>query len=678
MSNYSILKSHINSAIYQNDTQDISGTDMNSILKEIVESFGAGYLYMGVATPSTAPGTPDQNVFYIAGTEGTYTNFGGITVANEVAVLKYNGAWSKQNTGIKFVSVSQNTLSIGSEEVGELAGQLVENPEWVRVVTDSEDKILYGVKTDGKFYFGDGCPPQVVDYVNSKITGLELDKVPDIVSFLADLLDGVDNLDTLLDEKVDKETGKSLINSSFASAQDVIESDEYLSVITDSDDRIIEEIKGGGKETNIPCSFNSGVSIKGGFENDIEKSASLDNEEYLQVKTDAKGRILSYRNKNGKLIECVEPSKNESGLKYDEDGLRVLPDYYFDDNYLDGRILEINNEIRKCAINGDAFFWITDLHWDHQNQRLSPSIIKYIKNKTSITRLLCGGDISDGYNGNNMNYIWHNSECMLECFSQLRHAIGSNKVYATYGNHDFNPASSYDEIFYEYGTFREDVIYADEYKTSYYVDNAPQKMRYIALGEFGLYNNGYASLLTESVKTWFANVALDVESGWTIVIIIHALFTGIPGTENLMPYIDNNTGEWAESNGSIIQPISGCTDIIDIIDNYKANGGLGDIACVLNGHWHADRIHIGRVIAPATRGVPYILSQSDQFKDSFVDGLSDIKAPRTAGTITEQHFEVVVINKTDRTVKLFAIGSQSRDGIDGNVGNLVNVRVVTY
>lgn len=272
----------------------------------------------------------------------------------------------------------------------------------------------------------------------------------------------------------------------------------------------------------------------------------------------------------------------------------------------------------------------------------------------------------------------------MDFINKCRSAIGSNKVYATYGNHDLETVTSsvtrYDEVFYEYGSFREDVVYADEYKTAYYVDNAPQKMRYIALGQWGLHTaGGYENLLTQSVKDWFANEAINVEQGWTIVIFIHGLFTSIQGTENLMPYIDENTGTWAvNSNNIIIEPIAGCTDIIDTIDNYKANGGLGDIACVLMGHWHADRIHIGRVISPATTGVPYIISQSDQWWDSHVGGLSDIKSPRTLSTIEEQHFEVVVINKNDRTVKLFSVGSKARNGIDSNVGDLVEVRVVNY
>ena len=59
-----------------------------------------GYLFMGVATPTTNPGTPDQKVFYIASESGTYPNFGGLTVSDgEVAILKYNGTWTKDVTG---------------------------------------------------------------------------------------------------------------------------------------------------------------------------------------------------------------------------------------------------------------------------------------------------------------------------------------------------------------------------------------------------------------------------------------------------------------------------------------------------------------------------------------------------------------------------------------------------
>lgn len=54
-------------------------------------------------------------------------------------------------------------------------GHCVDNPEWVRVVTDGDDKVLYGVKTDGKFYFGAGCPPQVVEYVEQYIASFGYD-----------------------------------------------------------------------------------------------------------------------------------------------------------------------------------------------------------------------------------------------------------------------------------------------------------------------------------------------------------------------------------------------------------------------------------------------------------------------------------------------------------------------
>ena len=54
-----------------------------------------GYIYAGIATPSTNPSTPSGKVFYIALQGGTYTNFSGLTVTQGINILKYNGTdWS--------------------------------------------------------------------------------------------------------------------------------------------------------------------------------------------------------------------------------------------------------------------------------------------------------------------------------------------------------------------------------------------------------------------------------------------------------------------------------------------------------------------------------------------------------------------------------------------------------
>lgn len=103
MSNYSNLKAILDANIKTNGNQEITGSVLNSVLKSMVDSLGAGYQYMGVATPSTNPGTPDQKVFYIAEEPGLYTNFGGATI-DGIALLIYDASWS-----IKYLNIATNS-----------------------------------------------------------------------------------------------------------------------------------------------------------------------------------------------------------------------------------------------------------------------------------------------------------------------------------------------------------------------------------------------------------------------------------------------------------------------------------------------------------------------------------------------------------------------------------------
>lgn len=117
MANYANLKATINANIKANGNEEITGPILNTVLNQAVTTLGAGYQYMGVATPATSPGTPDANVFYIAATPGTYTNFGGKVVADgEVAILKYNGSWTKEVSG---AATAAQVTQLGQEVNGE-------------------------------------------------------------------------------------------------------------------------------------------------------------------------------------------------------------------------------------------------------------------------------------------------------------------------------------------------------------------------------------------------------------------------------------------------------------------------------------------------------------------------------------------------------------------------------
>lgn len=140
---WSILKNAISSVIKTNNNQEITGSVLQQVLLSIVSNVGANSTFAGIATPTTSPGTPDGPVFYIASDNGTYANFGGITVSNEVAILLWkNNAWTKAQTNI----ASSANIAELSTEISNTTTELVK-----RIEGTSESSLAY---TDPNLFLG--------------------------------------------------------------------------------------------------------------------------------------------------------------------------------------------------------------------------------------------------------------------------------------------------------------------------------------------------------------------------------------------------------------------------------------------------------------------------------------------------------------------------------------------
>ena len=100
MANYATLKAAIQQVIKTNGNNEITGALLQQSLLSMINSLGANYQFVGIANTSTNPGTPDQNVFYIAGS-GTYPNFNNSVIPDgNIGVFKYNGSWTTETVPV--------------------------------------------------------------------------------------------------------------------------------------------------------------------------------------------------------------------------------------------------------------------------------------------------------------------------------------------------------------------------------------------------------------------------------------------------------------------------------------------------------------------------------------------------------------------------------------------------
>lgn len=126
MANYANLEAAIQAAIYENNTNDITGAALQTVLLQMVSDMGkSGMLCNGVCDGNTVPPVaPDSNIFYIAPT-GTYSNFGGLTVADgEWAIFIYNGSWQKQSVPVVTADAVPTTGSTNPVQSGGVADAL--------------------------------------------------------------------------------------------------------------------------------------------------------------------------------------------------------------------------------------------------------------------------------------------------------------------------------------------------------------------------------------------------------------------------------------------------------------------------------------------------------------------------------------------------------------------------
>lgn len=94
MANYKDLKASVAAVIKTNGNQEITGKILQDVLNSVISNLGAKATYAGIATPTTIPGNPDGNLFYIAATPGIYVNFNGYELTDKIVVFTNNtGTW---------------------------------------------------------------------------------------------------------------------------------------------------------------------------------------------------------------------------------------------------------------------------------------------------------------------------------------------------------------------------------------------------------------------------------------------------------------------------------------------------------------------------------------------------------------------------------------------------------
>lgn len=270
----------------------------DELITNIIEKFKLvrGATYMGVASLDTVPAKAiGAKMYYFATVAGTYKNFDNLVVPQGINVLYSENGSSWVNTTLLEVAqelgvstnkvVSQKTLndalnlkanqsSVNEalakkadnkrvddelakkfdkasvvQEFGDSEDKVVsqfalpfreiESPEFIKAIVDAEDHFLFGIRLDGSIEWGNGIPAPIRAKLQEIINQCQQDKTDILETINAAKKELSASITALQEGKVDKEKGKSLIEDEVKECFRVIENEEFIHAVIDSEGRLI-------------------------------------------------------------------------------------------------------------------------------------------------------------------------------------------------------------------------------------------------------------------------------------------------------------------------------------------------------------------------------------------------------------------------------------------------------
>lgn len=336
---------------------------------------------------------------------------------------------------------------------------------------------------------------------------------------------------------------------------------------------------------------------------------------------------------------------------YEVDNTVHFPDYYR--SHMQDRVDTINSKLTSPSDFGFGF--ITDVHAEF-NTKHFPALIDEVRTKTPVNEFMGGGDWATAWfdsenDADNKPELFHFFEELQQLFKgvPLLKTVGNHEwAYGTNNGYNITSQEMYAYYLRDENKMFNNIQWGPDH-TYYYWDNQQVKCRYISLNVMdypdvlkpdGQNNKEWYFKVSDTQINWLKATLNSVPDGYLVVIESH-----------LVPL---NADQFASfPSAKIGTTITNGEDLQAIASAYATKtggfaGAKGDLLGWFGGHYHADDITV-------RNGVTYITTIADCMSVWDIKGVPQ----KTVGTVSEQAFDVVTVDRASRRVNLTRIGAGS-------------------